>query len=127
MSDYATLTDTVTSDTITFMMNPDWKPVIHEEGSLWYPFGYGYAVKSTDGTKGVGGILTIASTSDAMDTTVKTLLQSNNLLKLVMPNADVYYLIWDPATDRKGTSLFSLMGWQPVNTWTVYYVEQPPP
>jgi hypothetical protein len=124
MSDYATLTDTVTEDTITFMMNPNWAPTIEEVGGKWYPFGYGYATISTDGTKGVSGTLTIVTTSDEMEATTKTILQSVNVKELVMPNGVTYYISFDPTSPRKGAQPFSLMVTPtPINTWTVDYVE----
>jgi hypothetical protein len=123
---YATLTDTVTTTTVNFVMNPDWKPDIKEVGGLFYPLGYPYAVKTTDGTKGIGGTLTIVAVTDEMDDTCQTLFQSTNVLELTMPNGDTYYIVWNPATDRKGSKTFSYMvnnAVPPINTWTADYVQ----
>ncbi len=122
MTDYATLTDTVAGTTVSFMMQGAWTPTIHEEAQLYYPLDYGFAVKLTNGVKGVGGSLTIVSTSTAMDVTVKTLLESPNALTLTLPTGDSYTIMWD-AQDRHGSSQFSLMGWNPVTIWTATYFQ----
>ncbi len=122
MTDYATLTDTVTGTTVSFMMQSAWTPKIHEEGQLFYPLDYGFPVKLTNGTKGVGGTLSIVSTSTAMDVTVRTLLESPNALTLTLPTGDSYNIMWD-AQDRGGSAQFSLMGWNYVNVWTATYFQ----
>ena len=124
MSDYCHLVDPLnTPGAIDFMIDPDWQPIVHEVGGVYYPLGYNFATKSTDGMKGIGGILKIASTSDAMDVLVKALLQTPTQLNLTMPNGDTYGIAWDPRQESKGSSQFSLMGWQPVNIWTAYYIQ----
>lgn len=123
VSALALLIDAVTGDSVAFLMNPDWQPIVHEEGSLQYPIGDNFAWKLTDGTKGIGGRLTIATTSNAQDAIVKRLMQSVNELHLSLPTGDSWPIMWNPATDRKGASPFSYMNWQPVNTWTAEYVQ----
>ena len=120
---YATLYDTVTFTTVNFMMDPDWQPAINEPNAgIFYPLGNSFGVKSTDGTKGISGTLTIVTTSDAMEATVMTLLQSTNQLTLTMPNGTSYGIVWDGQA-RKGKKPFSLMTWQPINTWTCSYIQ----
>jgi hypothetical protein len=126
MSTLATLEDTVTLASVSFMMNPGWEPTIHEEGMLWYPLGNLYATKSTDGTKGVGGKFTIVCTSDTMEANVITLLTSLNPLLLTLPNGSNYHITIDPATDRKGNKVFSMMenpDVPPINTFEVVYAQ----
>ena len=124
MSDYCHLEDPLNpSGAIDFMLSPDWEPVLHEVGGIFAPLGYNFQTKSMDGTKGVGGILKLVSTSDAMDALVIALLETPTQLNLTMPNGDVYGIAWDPRQDYKGASQFSLMGWLPVNIWTVPYIQ----
>ena len=125
MSDYATLEDPNNpGGIITFMMSNPWQPVIDEIAALYPPLGYGGYVKSTDGTKGVGGILSIVSTNDTMDAAILVLMQTVTELILTMPNGDVYNIFSDPGTQRKGSKQFSLMNTTtPINIWTFYYKE----
>lgn len=123
MSDLATLYDPVHGTSVDFMMDGDWQPSVHEEGSLHYPKGWGFATKLTDGTKGIGGQFTLVSTNEAMDDLVETLMQVSTPLVLTLPNGDVYNINLDPASDRTGTVQFSLMLWQYVNKWTVIYAQ----
>lgn len=124
MTDLATLTDTVTANSITFAMSPDWEPSVPEIGAIYYPLGYPYAVKLTDGTKGIQGTMTIVSDSADMEATVLELLQSTNILELVLPDGSTYYVVWNPGTARKGKKQFSLINTPtPINVWTVDYVE----
>jgi hypothetical protein len=124
-TDYATLEDPLNPDgAIEFLMQNPWQAVIYESGAVYPPLGYGGYVKSTDGTKGIGGILSIVSVSDAMDTLIKALMQTVTPLNLTMPNGDTYSIFSDPAQQRKSSQQFSLMNtpW-PINVWTFYYYE----
>jgi hypothetical protein len=126
MTDYATLTDTVTETSVDFIMNPGWEPSIPEVGSLIQELGNPFPIKLTDGTKGIQGTFTIVSTSDAMDATVIELAQSINVLLLTLPNGDDYYIVWNPGSPRKGNKPFVSMaaeGIPPLNTWTFDYVQ----
>lgn len=120
---YCTLTDTVTATTLNFNLNPDWEPAIKEIAQVYYPLGNKFPTKSTDGTKGVGGILKVITTSDADDNTFMTLLQSDNPLRLTLPNGNSYLITWDPQIDRKGAKPYSQWLWAPTNTWTAYYIQ----
>jgi hypothetical protein len=126
MTDYATLTDTVTETTVDFFMATAWKPKIPEIGSLQYELGNDFPIKKTDGTKGIQGSFDMVSTSDDMDATIMTLAASINVLLLTLPNGDEYYIVWDPATPRAGNKPFSSMQaapYPPINTWTFDYVQ----
>ena len=120
---YATLTDPVGGTTINFISSGNLQQTVHENAALWEPLGFEGYVKSTDGTKGLGGILSITATSDAENALVRTLMQVVTPLDLTLPNGDFYSIMWDPTTDRKATAQFSLLGWQPIWEWTAYYVE----
>jgi hypothetical protein len=124
MSVYANLVDPLNpTGGVDFLMSAPWQPVIKEVAGVYAPLGYAYYVKSTDRAKGVGGVLSITSTSDAMDALVIALMETVTTLQLTMPNGVVYYIFADPQQDRKGSSIFSQMLWQPVNIWTFYYYE----
>jgi hypothetical protein len=126
MTDYATLTDTVTETSVDFIMATGWKPKIPEIGSIQYELGNSFPIKKTDGTKGIQGSFDLVSTSDDMDHTIETLAASINVLLLTLPNGDSYYIVWNPATPRSGNKPFSSMaaeGIPPLNTWTFDYVQ----
>lgn len=125
MSDYAALEDPLNpSGAIEFLMQDPWQPVIKEVGAVYPPLGYGGYVKSTDGMKGVGGILSIVSVNDTMDAAIKVLMQTPTPLNLTMPNGDVYSIFSDPAQQTKGSKQFSWMNTTtPVNVWTFYYYQ----
>jgi hypothetical protein len=124
MSDLCHLVDPLNPDgAVDCMLSPDWEPVIHEVGGVFAPLGFNFQTKSTDGVKGVGGILKMVSISDAQDAAIMTLLFTPTQINLTMPNGNVYGIAWDPRQDYKATSQFSLMGWQPVTLWTVPYIQ----
>jgi hypothetical protein len=123
MTAYATLTDPIGGTTIEFVASGNFQQTVHENAALYEPLGYQGFVKSTDGTKGLGGILAITATSDEMNANVRTLMQVVTPLTLTLPNGDEYSIMWDPQTDRKATAQFSLLNWQPVWEWTAYYVQ----
>ena len=122
---YAHLEDSLNpSGAIDFMMDPDWEPQVEESGALYKPLGYGGYVKSSDGTMGVGGIITIVSTDDTMDAKILVLMKTVTTLQLRMPNSDTYNIFSDPRQIRKGAKPFSLQNTPtPINIWTFYYVE----
>jgi hypothetical protein len=123
---YAILEDPLNpSGAIDFYMDGNFQNVVHEVGALYYPLGYGYAVKSTDGTKGMGGILLVTTTSDVQEAACKVLMQTVTKLVLTLPNGLSYNIMWDPAQDKKSTAQFSLLLWQPIVNWTAYFVQIP--
>jgi hypothetical protein len=124
MSDYASLAGA--AGTLTFMMSPDWKPFIPEVGQMWSPIGNAFMTKSTIGTKGVGGTLTILTIGDTADHLCEALLKETGVLTLTMPNGDSYSITWDPVTPRTGAKPFALMAnpsIQPMNVWTAKYYQ----
>jgi len=121
MTDYATLSDG--THTATFIMDKDWRPAIEEVGAKHSPLGYPFFVKSTGGTKGVGGSFDIVSDNDTDTATVITILKGTGQLTLTLPNGDSYAITLDPATPRTGSKQFSLMLWFPVMVWTVSYFQ----
>jgi len=96
MTDYATLSDG--THTATFIMDKDWRPAIEEVGAKHSPLGYPFFVKSTGGTKGVGGSFDIVSDNDTDTATVITILKGTGQLTLTLPNGDSYAITLDPAT-----------------------------
>jgi hypothetical protein len=121
---YAIMTDTITELEIEFIMQADWEPAIIEVGSILYELGNNFGILLTDGTKGVGGTLTIVSTTDDMAADVITMLSSSNVKELIMPNGDTYYIVFDPGTARKGSQQFALMSsTTPISVWTVDYIQ----
>ena len=128
MTTYATLVDPLnTPGSVDFIMDGNFQQTVHEVGQLWYPLGLGYATKSSDGSKGLGGILIITTTSDAQNALVRVLMQTNTPLTLTLPNGDSYSIMWDPAMDRKFTQQFSLMAQDgnvpPIGNWTATFVQ----
>ena len=125
MTTYATLADATTSASLQFFMDKDWQPKMPEEGQIFFPVGYGYAVKSTDGKKGIAGTFTVVTHNDTDDTTLRTMLLSDDVLTLTLPNGTSYNIITDPGQEISGTAQFSLMGWLPLRVWTISYFQAP--
>ena len=68
MTTYATLEDPLNpSGAVNFVAEGNLQETIHEEGAIYFPLGLPYSTKSTDGTKGEGGILLITAVGDTMN------------------------------------------------------------
>ena len=113
------------SSAVGFAVNGNWSPIVHEVGALYYPLGNPTAVKSSDGSKGYGGILPAVAWSVEQDAAVAALMQASQPLYLMAPGGQGgWWITWDPATDRKGGHKFSTMSWAPLNEWQMpTYVE----
>jgi hypothetical protein len=115
------LDPTIPAGAVGFYMGTNWQPKIHEVGQAYYPLGYGTATKSTDGTKGIQGIIPIFTSSIAEEQAVEALLSTTNVLFFMTPARGGYYVMSDPSQDRMGTAPFE---WENTKTpniqWTFY-------
>lgn len=71
----------------------------HEQGTITYPLGRDFPVKTTDGFKGRTGSIPIETTSDAQLDALMALITQTGVLLLWTPNGDALYVTHDPNTD----------------------------
>lgn len=121
MSD-ATITDGTT--TVTFIGNPDYKPLLHSNGAAYYPLDYPYTVLTVDVIR-QGGTWTMVAipNSVANDASLKALLMEGVPLTITFPDTSTMVVGIDPATDPIGAVQYSTWINDFVNTWTVKFFE----
>jgi len=90
-----------------FDLMTDWKPLIHEENTIYYAIGRAEAIKSSAGTKGMSGTMEATTTTYAAWQRIVALLKSTAVLLLQTP-VDQYYLTLDG--DRTGDVLLATYG-----------------
>lgn len=126
MSD-ATITDGTTM--ITFIGNPDFKPLIHNNGAAYYPLDYPYTVLTVDVARRGGTWTMVAidpdtgTSSQAADDALWAMLMENVPLTITFPDGSTMVVGLDPATDPVGTAQYSIWLNNYVNTWTVKFFE----
>ncbi len=122
MSDVATITDGTT--TIEFIGNPDFKPLIHNNGAAYYPLDYGFTVLTVDIARR-GGTWTMVAIPNTVenDQALWALLMENVPLTITFPDGSTMVVGIDPATDPVGTTQFSTWLDNYVDTWTVKFFE----
>jgi hypothetical protein len=104
---YVYLSDpTVPESAVQCLLGSDWQPVIHEELTIYYPIGRDTAVKSTNGTKGIGGTVTLRTSTTAARKALLALLAQTDTLFLQLPE-EAYYIT--TSGDRTGTALASTL------------------
>jgi hypothetical protein len=128
-NNYAFLVDPTAPHTaVGFIMPTNWQPKVHEVGQLYYPLGNPTSIKSTDGTKGIGGTVPIFTSSIIQDQAVRALLQTTNALFFMTPARGAWYVMSDPSIDRIGSVPFA---WEatstPQNIWSFGVVESARP
>jgi hypothetical protein len=89
-----------------FDMLTDWKPLIHEEDTIYYALGRPFAIKSTAGTKGISGTVEATTLTYPAWLRIRALLESTAVLLLQLP-AEQFYIMLDG--DRTGDVLLSTM------------------
>jgi hypothetical protein len=108
------------SGAVGFLMTTNWQPKIKEIGAVYPLLGYPFMVKSTDGTRGLGGTLPIFTSSVSQEQAVEVIIESTDTFFYMTPARGGYYLMTDPATDRQGSVPFP---WEatdvPQNAWQV--------
>lgn len=101
-------------------MNANWQPKFHEVGQVYYPLGNPTPVKSTDGTKGLQGLIPIFTSSVAQEIAVEKLLTTTNVLLFMTPQRGVFYVVAEPSQDRMGAAPPSWEGTKvPQVAWTL--------
>jgi hypothetical protein len=108
------------------LLDSDWSPVIHEEMQVYYPIGRANGVKSTDGTKGLSGSVSLLTSTDAQRKSLEALLAGTETLLLQLPTESHYVAI---DGDRQGSVLWTTQGVKAFSRSSISfaYIEVPAP
>ena len=102
-------------------LGSDWQPNTHEEATVFYPLGRPHGVKSTDGTKGRDGTITLLGTGYPARDAVRALLESTVVMLLQGPHDSVYLIT---NGDRGQNVILSTVDQPYVQwSWSVTYIE----
>ncbi|HEY5304560.1 MAG TPA: YncE family protein [Acidimicrobiales bacterium] len=109
---------------VRFLMKSNWQPIIKESGALYMPLDYAYETKSTGGTKGVGGIISIyTGDSLANSAAAMKVVQQTQPLCFMTPTRGIYYVMSDPGMNQRG----NIVPWwevdQPQSEWQFNVVQ----
>lgn len=109
---------------VRFLMKSNYQPIVVESGNVYKPIGGQYMIKSTDGAKGVGGIIpiytgdTLANSEAAMN-----LVQQTQPLCFMTPTRGIFYVMSDPGTNQRG----NITPWwevdQAQSEWQFYVIQ----
>jgi hypothetical protein len=103
---------------VRFLMKSNWQPIVVESGAKYMPLGNDFMIKSTDGTKGIGGIIPIyTGDSLANSLAAQELVQQVQPLCFVTPTRGIFYVMSDPGVNNRGTITPSWEVNQPQSEW----------